>query len=80
MCCARLEPRPGRLDKALYVPLPEAAARARILATLARKTPLAADVDLNALAQDECTQGFSGADLGALLREAAVSVLKVKPF
>eukprot|EP00884_Botryococcus_braunii_P008199 jgi/Botrbrau1/17380/Bobra.0491s0001.1 len=68
--------RPGRLDKALYVPLPGAEARAQILRTLARKTPLAADVDLGALAADPRTDGFSGADLGALLREAAVAVLK----
>lgn len=69
--------RPGRLDKALYVPLPGPEARAQILRTLARKTPLAADVDLMALGTDPRTDGYSGADLGALLREAAVALLKV---
>lgn len=68
--------RPGRLDKLLYVPLPPAEARADILRAASRKTPLAEDVDLEALGRDPRCEGFSGADLAALVREAAVCALR----
>ena len=68
--------RPGRLDKTLYVDLPSAHERAEILRTLTRRTPLRSDVDLIALANDARCDGFSGADLAALVREAAVSALR----
>jgi ribosome biogenesis ATPase len=68
--------RPGRLDKLLYVPLPDAKDRAAILKTQARKMPLGGDVDFAALAAHPKAARFSGADLAALVREGAVSVLK----
>ncbi|GAB0493830.1 hypothetical protein MMPV_005116 [Pyropia vietnamensis] len=68
--------RPGRLDKLLYVPLPDAVGRAAVLATLTRRTPLGGDVDVAAIAADPRTERFSGADLGALVREAALGVLR----
>ena len=67
--------RPGRLDKLLYVPLPSPDERAHILRTCARKTPLASDVNLDAIAHDNRLNGFSGADLAALVREASMSAL-----
>lgn len=67
--------RPGRLDKLLYVHLPTPEERAHILRTCARKTPLAADVDLDAIAHDNKLNGFSGADLAALVREASMNAL-----
>ena len=70
--------RPGRLDKTLYVPLPDAAGRGAILTAAARRTPLAPDVDLRALAAADACCGFSGADLASLVREAAVAALKVR--
>ena len=70
--------RPGRLDKLLYVPLPPAAGRVAILRALARRTPLAPDVDLAAVGGGPRTEGYSGADLAALVREAAVASLKVR--
>lgn len=42
--------RPGRFDRLLYVPLPDAAARAAILQVHTRSTPLLRDVDLASLA------------------------------
>eukprot|EP00873_Tetraselmis_striata_P015255 jgi/Tetstr1/435519/TSEL_024423.t1 len=66
--------RPGRLDKILYVPLPDAPGRASILSTLTRRTPLSPDVDCIAVA--EAAAGFSGADMAALVREACVRALK----
>lgn len=68
--------RPGRLDKQLYVELPTADERVEILKTVTRSTPLDASVDLAKLAHDERCRNFSGADLAALTREAAVMALK----
>jgi ribosome biogenesis ATPase len=68
--------RPGRLDKLLYVPLPTHGERAAILATQTRRTPLAPDVDLPALARHPRAERFSGADLAGLVREASVCALK----
>ena len=62
--------RPGRLDKLLYVPLPTEDDRLSILKTVTRKVPLAADIDLETIAKDPACQGYSGADLSALVREA----------
>lgn len=66
--------RPGRLERLVYVPPPDAAARAEILRAAARRTPLAADVDLSALAAD--LDGYSAADLAALVREAALAAMR----
>ena len=68
--------RPGRLDKTLYVDLPNHHERLEILKTLTRKTPLDADVQLNDIAGDARCDGYSGADLAALVREAAVTALR----
>lgn len=68
--------RPGRLDKLLYVPLPGPEARAAILGAQTARTPLAPGVDLGPLGRSPRVQGFSGADLAALVREAAVLSLK----
>ena len=70
--------RPGRLDKVLYVPLPPPAGRAEILGALTRRTPLAPGVELAAIGASARTAGFSGADLAALVREAAVASLKAR--
>jgi ribosome biogenesis ATPase len=68
--------RPGRLDKTLYVDLPDEQERFEILKTLTRNTPLNADVDLMAIARDVRCDGYSGADLAALVRESAVTALR----
>ncbi|KEG13489.1 vesicular transport protein [Trypanosoma grayi] len=68
--------RPGRLDKLLYVPLPSVTQRASILATHARRYPIAESVDLTSIARDARLEGFSGADLAALVREASMHALK----
>ncbi len=66
--------RPGRFDKIIYVPPPDANARLEILKIHTRYMPLAEDVDLYDIAQR--TEGYSGADLEALVREAAMRALK----
>ncbi|KAL4200857.1 hypothetical protein AMTRI_Chr02g213220 [Amborella trichopoda] len=60
--------RPGRLDHLLFCDFPSREERLDILKVLSRKLPLASDVDLSATAS--VTDGFSGADLQALLSDA----------
>lgn len=64
--------RGGRLDKLLYVPLPTKQEKISILHALLRKTPIDAGVDLTSIAFDSRTDGFSGADLGTLVKETAL--------
>jgi transitional endoplasmic reticulum ATPase len=66
--------RPGRLDMIVYVGPPDGRARLEILRITAQPMPLALDVDLESIAQS--TKNFSGADLVALCREAAVLALQ----
>ena len=62
--------RPGRFNRKIHVGLPDVAGRRAILAVHAVRKPLAAEVDLDALARR--TYGFSGAQLSDLLNEAAI--------
>ncbi|EGZ24816.1 hypothetical protein PHYSODRAFT_554855 [Phytophthora sojae] len=72
--------RPGRLDKLLYVPLPQASERHQILKTICAKCALAPSVQLEAIAADPRCEGFSGADLSALVREAGITALRETDF
>ncbi len=62
--------RPGRFDRQVVVPLPDIEGRIKILNIHMRKTPLAPDVDVRAIARG--TPGFSGAELANLVNEAAL--------
>ena len=62
--------RPGRFDRQVFVNLPDVKGREQILKVHARNKPLAADVNLKAVAR--LSAGFSGADLQNLLNEAAI--------
>ncbi|MEM1994712.1 MAG: CDC48 family AAA ATPase [Nitrososphaerales archaeon] len=66
--------RPGRLDLLVYVPPPDEAGRLEVLRILTSRMPLSQDVKLEDLAKQ--TQGYSGADLQALVREAGLSALR----
>ncbi|MGV0678535.1 AAA family ATPase [Mycolicibacterium fortuitum] len=66
--------RPGRLEKLVFVEPPDANARREILRTSGKSIPLAADVDLDALASE--LDGYSAADCVALLREAALTAMR----
>lgn len=68
--------RPGRLDKMLYVNLPSAEERVEILKAISRTTPWSRDVDLDAIARDPRCNGYSGADLAALIREASLEAVR----
>ncbi|MCL5022583.1 MAG: AAA family ATPase [Nitrospirae bacterium] len=66
--------RPGRFDREIVIPVPNAEGRAAILRVHSRRMPLSRDVDLERLAQ--VTHGFVGADLEALCREAGMVALR----
>ncbi len=62
--------RPGRFDRQVTVPLPDVKGRMEILKVHSRKVKLGPQVDLARLAK--ATPGFSGADLAAVINEAAL--------
>jgi cell division protease FtsH len=62
--------RPGRFDRKVIMDNPDLKGRQDILKVHAKGKPLAADVDIEALAK--ITPGFSGADLENLINEAAI--------
>jgi transitional endoplasmic reticulum ATPase len=66
--------RPGRFDELVYVPVPDAAGRRKIIGIHAKNMPIAADVDLDHLA--ERTVRFTGADLEDLTRRAGLFALR----
>uniref|UniRef100_A0A182UZD9 AAA+ ATPase domain-containing protein n=1 Tax=Anopheles merus TaxID=30066 RepID=A0A182UZD9_ANOME len=69
--------RPGRLDKILYVGLPAKEDRVDILRALTKNRTqprLADDVELEKVA--ELTEGYTGADLAGLVRQASLQTLK----
>jgi ribosome biogenesis ATPase len=68
--------RPGRLDKLLYVPLPSPEERVDILKTCLRHTPIDSSVDIARFATSDKCNGFSGADIASLVREAATEALR----
>lgn len=65
--------RPGRFDRHVYVAPPTAEAREAILRIKLRKVPLADDADLPTIAARMA--GFSGAEVAAVCREAALVAL-----
>ena len=71
--------RPGRLDKILYVGFPESQERVAILRAITRngtRPKLGADVSLELLGDDSRCSGFSGADVGNLVRQASMLALR----
>ena len=62
--------RPGRFDRQVVVPKPDAKGREQILGVHTKKIPLDEDVNLEVLAKG--TPGFTGADLANLCNEAAL--------
>ena len=68
--------RPGRLDKLLYVPLPDFENRCAILDTITKNLKLDMDIDFEKIYKDKRIEGFSGADIASLVREAQLHALK----
>lgn len=70
--------RPGRFDELVYVPVPDANGRRRILSIHTSKMPLHMDVDLDQIAQE--AEYYTGADLEDLVRRAGLFALRDKGF
>lgn len=68
--------RPGRFDKVIYVPEPDFDARVEILKIHTKKIPLNSDVNVEDLAKN--LNGYTGADIEAICREAAMNVVREK--
>lgn len=66
--------RPGRLETLLFVDLPEKPERVEILQTLSRNISLPYTESIAEIARD--CEGFSGADLESLLRQAGYAAIK----
>lgn len=66
--------RPGRLDRLVYLPPPNASSREQIFKIHLKEKPIADDVDITQLAKD--TEGYVGADIETVCREAAMLALR----
>jgi len=66
--------RPGRFDRLIYVPAPDEQSLVQILKIHTRGMPLAKDINLSELARNMA--GYSGADVEAVCREAAMNSLR----
>ena len=66
--------RPGRFDRLIYVPSPDLDSLKEIFKIHAGSMPLSKDVSLDELARK--AQGYSGADIEAICREAAMNALR----
>ncbi len=66
--------RPGRFDRQIIVPLPEAEERQAILKVHSTGKRMGADVDLETMSK--ATPGMSGADLANLVNEAALIAVR----
>jgi transitional endoplasmic reticulum ATPase len=66
--------RPGRFDRLVYLGAPDRKGRLKIFNIHTKNTPLAGDVDLETLA--ETTEGYVGADIESVCREAVMNALR----
>ncbi|MDI9642370.1 MAG: CDC48 family AAA ATPase [Archaeoglobaceae archaeon] len=66
--------RPGRIERHVYIPPPDKEARKEIFKIHLRNKPLAEDVKIEELA--EKTEGYSGADIEAICREAGMLAIR----
>ena len=66
--------RGGRFDREIEIPVPDRAGRLEILKIHARNMPLDKKINLGWLA--DITYGYVGADIAALVKEAAMSALR----
>lgn len=66
--------RPGRFDRIIEVPKPDASGRKHIFEIHTKKKPLASDVVLSKLV--EITDGYTGAEIAAVCNRAAIAALR----
>ncbi|MBI1972058.1 MAG: AAA family ATPase, partial [Candidatus Aenigmarchaeota archaeon] len=65
---------PGRFDRHILVPSPDANSREKIFKVHTKDMPLDKSVSIDKLSKE--TEGYSGADIEALCREAAIAALR----
>ena len=66
--------RPGRFDRLIYVPAPNTESRLEILKIYTKEMPLEEEIDFTYIQKN--TKGYSGADLKAICREAAMNAMR----
>ena len=66
--------RPGRFDRIIRIPNPDAKSREKIFKIHTRKKPLASDINLSEIV--DRTEGFSGAEIESIANRAAITALK----
>jgi len=66
--------RPGRFDKIVYVPMPDKEGRKQIFSVCTKRMPLAHDAKLDPLIEN--SEGFTGADIAAVCKEAGLFALR----
>jgi transitional endoplasmic reticulum ATPase len=66
--------RPGRFDRVILVDVPDESSRKKIIEVHTRETPLAKDINLDKIVKS--TEGYVGADIESLVREAAMNALR----
>ncbi|VVC03863.1 VCP-like ATPase [Candidatus Burarchaeum australiense] len=66
--------RPGRFDRVLQIPVPDEKTRLEIFKVHTKKMPLDKDVDVKVLAA--MTEGYTGADIEAICREAGMEAIR----
>jgi SpoVK/Ycf46/Vps4 family AAA+-type ATPase len=68
--------RPGRIDRKIYVGVPDQASRAQIFRLSLQGRSCGDDVDVDALSQERVSGGYSGAEIVAICRDAALLTLE----
>ncbi|CDR93783.1 ATPase, AAA family protein, putative [Babesia bigemina] len=69
--------RPGRLDRLVYIPLPDGEARKRIFSIYLKRLPTDGfDIERQAEEFAKCTEGYSGAEITLVCRESAMAALR----
>ena len=68
--------RPGRIDRTIYVGVPDSPSREQIFAISLQGKSCANDIDIPHLAEDSISHGFSGAEIVAICRDAALLALE----
>jgi transitional endoplasmic reticulum ATPase len=66
--------RPGRVDRKIYVPPPDALSRKSILQLELKKLPIQEEIDLETLIQS--SEGFSGAEIVAFCNDAVMEAIE----
>ncbi|MFH1420923.1 MAG: CDC48 family AAA ATPase [Candidatus Aenigmatarchaeota archaeon] len=67
--------RPGRLDRQILIPTPDEISRREIFKVHTKNMPLSKDINLEEMAK--LTSGYSGADIEAVCREAALNAMRL---